>query len=101
MTKEEILAMKPGSIELDTAVHRDVMGKGEPSLIRSLPHYSSDISAAWPVVEKMKDYYLKIEFNQYSKKWEVDFGSKGVVSADSCPEAICKAALLALEGGEG
>ena len=119
MTKEEILAMEAGK-ELNKLIGEEIFelevkdfwpvepkpngysyhmrvsaeGSGYRQAWDLLPHYSTDISAAWPVVEKLKDYYPKIEFNQYSRKWEVEFLLCAIALADTAPEAICKAALL-------
>ncbi|MBU1067366.1 hypothetical protein KKE60_06235 [Patescibacteria group bacterium] len=107
MTKEEILVMNP-SMQLGDLVATEVM-----KWHREGDHWVSpegfwikaeglngwypwrDISAAWLVVEKLKDYYPKIKFNQYSRKWEVEFLLCAIALADTAPEAICKAALLA------
>jgi hypothetical protein len=117
MTKEEILAMKAGR-ELNIRVAEDIMGckviqdeffgdVESCQLLASdvkinalagnyygpLQPYSEDISAADKVIDKLKDYNPRVEFNHYAEKWEADF-SYGVVSSANAPEAICKAALL-------
>ena len=114
MTKEEILAMKAGR-ELNIRIAEDVMGYkfiedeifGDMegygnSLYNPLRAYSEDISVAEHVIDKLKDYNPKVEFNHYTEKWEADFGY-GIVSTTNAPETICKAALLAMvetKGGE-
>jgi len=90
MNEEEILATKAG-IELDTLITTEFF-PGD------YHEYSTNISAAWRVVEKMRDYYPIIRFNQYSQKWEVEFLLGILVLTDSVEEAICKAALLARLG---
>ena len=102
MTQEEILAMKPGE-ELDVKVAEDILGhvvsKDEcfgytEKLIEEdggyvwslLQHYSRDISAAELVVEKM------IALGCDDAIYWADFGD-GLYTE---PEAICKAALLAI-----
>jgi hypothetical protein len=74
---------------------------------------STDISAAWAVVERMAEdaHYLDVTFEpeDESRTWNCKLrlaGSKGEVEAyaDTAPLAICKAALAALapaaaEGG--
>ena len=112
MNKDEILAMKAGE-ELDKLVIKELMHHiwddserprckicgvwkdwPKPTGCEYKP-YSTDISAAWQVVEKLRDYYPEIEFNQFSKKWEVTFLVGETALADTAPEAICRAALLA------
>ena len=78
-------------------------------------HYSTDISAAWPVVEKLTEewtkrnkpisieviydcgaYETKVEtWNDDKKDWNEPIFSG---SCEAAPEAICKAALLAKPG---
>jgi len=114
MNKEEILAMKPGK-ELNIKIAEEVMGAtyaqdeifGDVEsygrgAFSTLQPYSEDISATWQVVERLKGYNPRIEFDTYSQKWEATFSVKEahftcpVVSATTAPEAICKAALLTL-----
>ena len=114
MTTEEILALKAGR-ELNIRVAEAVMGRrytqdetlGEMEIdsegvYSSLQPYSEDISAAWQVIEKMKGYNPRIAFDTHSQKWEATFNvgeadfTCPVVLATTAPEAICKAALLAL-----
>lgn len=64
--------------------------------------YSSDIAAAFQVVEKMKHAEPSIEWNAYYKSWKVvmwnvDCTERLVVWADDLPQAICSAALSAVE----
>lgn len=119
MTHEDILAMKPGR-ELDALVAEKVMGlqdfkKGTSGYkeweyvyrsdlgdIQPIPHYSTNISAAWEVVKKMallKDvmnFRLRLccdDLPQYNCSF-TDPPGIAFVSADNAPEAICKAALL-------
>lgn len=71
----------------------------------SVPHYSSDIAAAWAVVEHMQAlgfgwllephahlYYCEFHREFYVKCWDSEQAT--------IPMAICRAALLALEVGE-
>lgn len=66
---------------------------------RRLPEFSTDISAAWEVVEKIKDYYAYIVLQFDSVEWIVHI-SDGTVERQtsnvSAPLAICRAALLAV-----
>ena len=114
MIKEEILAMKAGR-ELNIRVAEDIMGRKSTKdeifgdmertsdgVFSTLQPYSEDISAAWQVMEKMKGYNPGITFDIHSQKWEAAFSAREadftcpVVLANTVPEAICKAALLAL-----
>ncbi|MNW44598.1 hypothetical protein D3C74_218360 [compost metagenome] len=112
MTREEIMSMEPGR-ELDRLVALKVMGyepsKMEPKLVRKgavafLPEpYSWNISAAWEVVEKMKqnNWFFILSDNLFSDNWEASFfwePNQEMVDSisKSAPEAICKAALLAV-----
>jgi hypothetical protein len=72
-----------------------------------IPHYSTDIAAAWEVVEKVADrFWCRVETGG-SGPW-VTFGKRGYESitwedslSPTVPEAICRAALRAVrEGGE-
>jgi len=104
MTKEEILAMEAG-LKLDDAIHRQVMSKGEPSLIHPLPKYSEDILAAWSVIEKMKENWDCIELIWDVGAWDICLenyethqrfylGKEAGETYEKLPEAICKVALL-------
>lgn len=133
MTKAEILALQPGR-EFDALVAEKVMGlkrevrlRGEANTVTAykslvdglhtrdevlrygspLP-YSTDIAAAWQVVEAMRPEYgfwidgddgYIVEF-QHGMPGMTDY-RHGRAFAPTAPEAICKAALLAkLESGE-
>ena len=68
-----------------------------------LRHYSQDNSVAQEVVNKLKNNCdARVEFNYHTGNWEAEFSdlesglSFGTVSALDAPEAICKAALLAI-----
>jgi hypothetical protein len=123
--REQILAMKPGR-ELDALVAEKVMGlpnvrkymsryvhdnhpeKAWVTGIVDIPEYSTDISAAWEVVEKMHEWGgCEISCcGTGEKRWYVVHThtntapyQKGInVTCNTAPEAICKAALLALIG---
>lgn len=126
MTKAEILALQPGR-ELDICVAEVLTGQqrflsrydpmtanGEPQFYFGYPvghdiapAYSTDIAAAWQVVEAMRPEYgfwidgdddYVVEF-QHGMPGMADY-RHGRASAPTAPEAICKAALLAkLESG--
>jgi len=74
-----------------------------------IPHYSTIIGAAFQVVEKMTcttKQWFRCE--QSCITWEATFAVEGdgdndfeaTAEGDSMPEAICKAALLALRSKE-
>lgn len=103
MTQEEIMAMEPG-VELNAKVAEQVIGRvvakddvfgymerDDGSVWNLLQPYSEDMSVAELVVEKM----IKLGYDD-AIYW-ADFGN-GIYTE---PEAICKAALLAiLDEGE-
>ncbi|OMF54697.1 hypothetical protein BK138_16195 [Paenibacillus rhizosphaerae] len=110
LSREDILRMKPGR-ELDAKVALAVMGFKEITVVgshyftdpidTSLKSYSSDISAAWEVVEKMRTkhkQYITIIDNPHLS-YDVRFSedkSAAFVRLSSLPHAICRAALLAV-----
>ncbi|GAB7057397.1 hypothetical protein JCM16163A_41460 [Paenibacillus sp. YK5] len=121
LSREEILAM-PSGRELDVLVAEKVMrgtahtyvfnnktinGMMVPiengTRISRIPHYSTDISAAWEVVEKMKRNDWVFVINSISEEWTALFYLDRIheheVTCNSAPEAICKAALLAIMNG--
>ncbi len=109
------------SRELDALVAERVMGwkKWVPARPESLPitslatpcwedtdgrviaqhswNPSTEISAAWEVVEKLKQrdkdntFFLEIEF--YNNAWNCQIGGSVEASAPTAPLAICRAAL--------
>lgn len=114
MTREEILAMKPDR-ELDLLVIEKVMGlvKDESYWIsprNNVCHLikggvfdpSTDISAAWEVLEEMKTKGIHLCIQPHADFFQViPYKESGdmfdcVVHSLSAPEAICKAALLAV-----
>lgn len=148
MTREEILAMKPGR-ELDVLMAEKVMGlNGEHDWIKDkdgeidifayesgycngpkcsvcgyeychhchkeppiekcneTKAYSSNIAAAWEVFGKIKDTgaWIEVAWNPKRKHYRCAIGAKPIKElqtvdlngCDNAPEAICKAALLAV-----
>lgn len=113
--------MKPGR-ELDALIAEKVMGLknirlandgrsdylcyGKPDSIflegKIVPAYSTDISAAWLVVEKMQDNdwaFILDNMEDFIGNWQAHFEKdKSGWSADSesAPHAICLAALKAI-----
>ena len=68
----------------------------------NLPKFSTDIAAAWLVVEKLLpeyDFYFEVSGNRIEDGWFAMFGDdldKAEV-AETAPLAICHAALKAVE----
>ena len=108
--------MKPGR-ELDLLIAEKIMGlEIADSLVDELedyyptykvtddedwselpvPKYSTDIAAAWKVVEKMKNNHWPFYLANYDNKWSCQFAkdSSHAIS-DQVPHAICLAALKA------
>jgi len=89
--------------ELDYSVYTKVMGLVDWETDKTywekdaIPHYSTDIAAAWLVVEKMNNPRVAIESSENEKygKWFVMFGDdlENGAFADTAPLAICLAAL--------
>jgi hypothetical protein len=105
MTKEEILKMAAGE-ELNELVDRHIVHPLEEypewRLVKSFPGYSFDIGFAWQVVEKMRrDKSLLYRFGLALSEMSLNqqYKTRADYIADLmrwlCPEAICKAALLA------
>ena len=70
---------------------------GDPPIpgCKGYPPYSTDISAAWLVVEKMNGNVYII---RYQDTWRVTCGDPKVCeTAPTAPEAICLAALASVE----
>lgn len=112
MTKSEMIALDPGR-ELDAHIAVMVMGFKEVTIVgkhyftdpidTSLKEYSTDISAAWEVVEKMPvdiiHPYAGFRLTKLVNSVIVSFDGTEV-TGKTAPEAICKAALLAILPGE-
>lgn len=125
MVREKILNMSPGR-ELDAEITRKIFGeevklidllawpKGyyrDGDITKPVPRYSTDISAAWEVVDKIQRMgilwtmentvmgTITISAQKYSRSHPSSFEGEEInVEYDTAPEAICKAALLAVEG---
>jgi len=125
MTRDDILNM-PAGREMDAQIAQSVfgmrltknhglaggfywVGNGVQFGImqeQDTPAYSTDISAAWEVVEKMGnvDKLHDVELRTSIRGWICNiFNSfdSFEVNADTAPLAICRAALLAvMDGGQ-
>ncbi|WP_028609218.1 BC1872 family protein [Paenibacillus harenae] len=100
LTREKVLAMKPGR-ELDALVAERVMGIILPN-IHNANFYSTDIDAAWELVEKMRDNKIYLDIRVWPDEYQVlphenennKLVYEWIVKRKSLTEAICKAALL-------
>lgn len=61
-----------------------------------VPPYSTDIAAAWELLNKIHPYALSIGYQDNC--WLVSASRKLLATADTAPLAICLAALKAVEG---
>lgn len=102
MIRDEILNM-PAGREMDLLIDDKVFGMVNLStgkLLESdlLPNYSTDLSAAWEVMEKFSVF--NFEFCRENGKGSacaiVNENLDNAVIADAVPLAICRAALLAV-----
>lgn len=117
MTRDEILS-EPAGPRLDAWVAEHVMGWTPTGLAKDfngvpfpepIPNYSTDIAAAWEVVELVGGFEIEQWGDVWEKKgtiiWAASFNlpdGKNIVhaTAATAPLAICRAALLAMmEGG--
>ena len=115
MNEQDIQSMEPGR-ELDALVASEVLNITKDSVDQEmfntlwstgLFHYSSHISDAWKVVEKMKEnnWFISLSDDVYRSKWSAMFYWDvnkifTEVISESAPEAICKAALIAVMESE-
>ena len=96
----------PAGDEMDTLVHHNVM-KAELLTGYYPPHYSTDISAAWKIVEKLIENPYIFPQLHYSHNWVFEIWKNNpferdgyeylaLVYAETVPLAICRAALIAI-----
>lgn len=97
--------------ELDALVAEKVIGRTFPSgtivgdpVAKCVPHYSTDISAAWQVVEEMRDNGWNFVIGVFEKGAAALFCRGAAAMADAtyvdiASRAICLAALEALSVG--
>lgn len=98
--------------EFDALIAEKVMGKGETwfgtfsngseRTIPRLPHYSTDIAAAWLLVDKLTGPKVNLILERdwdgvyYSRFSSAGASDEDFCSADTAPLAICRAALKAV-----
>lgn len=102
LTREIVLAEPPGK-RLDSWIAEKVMGWSWGIIGDLIPAYSTDIAAAWEVVEKMFEYggcEIGCYGSKSGGKWfevvVITTNGEVKVTAHTAHEAICKAALLAV-----
>ena len=116
MTRDEILNM-PAGREMDALIAENVMGYqwgykhafstlptwSKNGIVVTLGDYSTDISAAWEVVEKLRGKrVMEISITKKSFWCTVYATGRNInEKADTAPLAICRAALLAVMEVEG
>ena len=108
MTREEILNMKAGR-EMDALIatqftkfeHYQGEWWWQDGNLEELPDYSTDICEAWNVIMKFAKKFIEVYIESRGTGFFVMIGDdlEDGVSEDSCPLAICKAALLAKIAG--
>jgi hypothetical protein len=93
MTRDEILNM-PAGREMDVTIGYHVMDLVAPPEI--YPEYSTDIAAAWEVVEQMQKNGYCFDADGNALRRRIRFGvGQEIGEAETMPLAICRAALLA------
>lgn len=106
MTRDEVLAMVPGR-ELDALIEHEVIGTRRPAKGWTInpKHYSTDISAAWEVVDMLKaTHWIDVSVGltlEHLSPYMCQIGKHGAPGliyayGETSSEAICKAALLAV-----
>lgn len=103
MNKEEILALPIGR-KLNMEVYTKVMGGkiNTPPDVTVIPNYSEFDDIAFRVVKKMseKEMPMMLDNNHYLGHFNCGYYTDDVTliqaEAPTAPEAICKAALLAV-----
>lgn len=114
LTREEIMHM-PAGREMDALIATQVFGhevKRDTVLTTFVPfrvdtvewsegfttlaHYSTDIEAAWEVIEELtRDHYDFDVWSETDSIWcEIFKGVSATANAKTAPLAICRAALL-------
>lgn len=97
LTKEKHLSTEtiPPNVDISNSV-----GIKEKYLV-TIPKYSTDIAAAWEVVEKL-DLFATHGLYKQDNKWCIDsyYFETGVAETETAAHAICLAALAAVEEGK-
>lgn len=89
----------PAGRALDEQIARQIFNCQDVKWAEA-PHYSTDIAAAWQVVERMKPLGIwLVDLQDYYKAAFLNSDDDvvgGEVSAETAPLAICRAALKAV-----
>ena len=104
MTRDEILNM-PAGREMDELIAKIIYPDAIEFYV--FPNYSTDIKAAWDVVEKIKDNVFCIYWKDRPDihDWGIQleavdsYSGSEIVYGETFPLAICRAALLAVSNG--
>lgn len=96
----------PAGDDLDRLIHERVFLRAGRPLV--MPPYSREIHYAWLVVQALADRYFWdiISPMQPGALWWAALGGREnsddyEASGQTAPEAICRVALLAIEGEQG
>lgn len=89
--------MKAGR-ELDALVAEKIFGwsKSDLEINEDISHFSTDIAAAWEVVERLRSRGYRFEVRSQPQGFWVYFGEEMSAEAPTAPHAICLAALKAV-----
>jgi hypothetical protein len=97
---DALIAEKVMRLKMEGSHHYWMNGAGA---VASIPRYSTDIAAAWDVVEKLCDEtgcdivkVCKRDSELGRGYWSCIFGQGHESFGNTAPEAICRAALLAV-----
>lgn len=117
MTRDEIMTLEGRELDAKIAegvfAHTTCVLLGEMYTLQKttigtvknlIPSYSTDIAAAWQVVEKMRSWHVAMTIttagpsNQTAAYTTSDSKAARMVWAATPPLAICRAALCAIHG---
>ena len=109
ITREQICDMTDGR-EMDALVAEKVFGiyradfpgvNGESHFWTAVERYSTEPSAAWQIVEKLRETDRLIDIGCHYHGWACDIDRSRMphfwANADTMPLAVCRAALLFAE----
>ena len=103
MDREQIMAIEAGP-EMDRAIEESVYGwkpiTSEDHYRADFKPYSTDIAAAWEVVERMRTMNKRLSLLDHGGEYHANFFTSGEYQlynnacADTVSLAVCRAALL-------
>lgn len=96
LTREQVMAMEPGQ-KLDELISNHVFKMDMVAHV----HYSTNVETAWMILNELEseEWSMSVSKNDchfYLQDQGLITKTTGVIQAESTPEAICKAALLAV-----